>query len=57
MILGYSVIAVPTGIVSAEIANANAIANDIGSTRSCQNCGEEGHAANADFCKFCGSEL
>lgn len=55
MILGYAVIAVPTGIVSAELTRANESAelrND-----ACPSCGNDGHEPNASFCKHCGSEL
>ena len=52
MITGYSVIAVPTGIVSAEVATA-------GRTReqSCATCGSAAHAATARFCDACGEAL
>ena len=54
MILGYAVIAVPTGIVSSElIKEANASTN----TQACLNCGEDGHDDNANYCKFCGEDL
>lgn len=54
MILGYSIIAVPTGIVSAEIARE---VNRAVNTRCCPQCSLEGHDDNAGFCKHCGSEL
>lgn len=54
MILGYGIIAVPTGIVTAELANA---ANKEVSTQACKECSMEGHEVDADFCKFCGSKL
>jgi len=54
MILGYAVIAVPTGIVSSElIKEANASTN----TQACLNCGEDGHDDDANFCKYCGEDL
>jgi voltage-gated potassium channel len=52
MILGYSIIAVPTGIVSAEIARHRVV-----STQACPNCGSEGHSPGARFCKDCGSPM
>ncbi|QHE93800.1 ion transporter [Pandoraea fibrosis] len=55
MLLGYSVIAIPTGIMGAEIHSAmrkNAV-----TTRTCQQCLTEGHDADASYCKHCGSEL
>jgi voltage-gated potassium channel len=54
MILGYSIIAVPTGIVSVELANATRIAN---LARVCPACSKEGHEAGANFCNNCGSRL
>lgn len=55
MILGYGVIAVPTGIVTAEIVNDKP--SDSYSSQSCQACMKEGHDKDAEFCKFCGTEL
>jgi len=54
MILGYAIIAVPTGIYSAELARA--FKKDV-SNVACQNCGQEGHDIDADYCKFCGAQL
>jgi voltage-gated potassium channel len=56
MVLGYSIIAVPTGIVTAEIVET-AAASRRPTTRSCPNCLSEGHALRARFCKDCGAEL
>ncbi len=53
MIMGYAIIAVPTGIVSAEIANANR--DPI--SKECPSCKMRGHDWAAKFCKFCGSAL
>lgn len=53
MILGYGIIAVPTGIVSAELAKQPTISN----TQSCQNCGEANHANKAKHCHECGEKL
>ena len=53
MILGYSIIAVPTGIVTAEIAFA---AKDPEKQR-CIVCGKEGLAWDAKFCSSCGAKL
>lgn len=55
MILGYAIIAVPTGIVSVEIAQASRKQNV--STRSCSNCTLDGHDADAVHCKRCGAVL
>lgn len=53
MLLGYAVIAVPTGIVTMELVNAG---NNV-TTRSCTSCSQEGHDEDADYCKYCGEEL
>lgn len=55
MVLGYSVIAVPTGIVTAEIVES-AVAGKV-STRCCPACLTEGHVADARYCKDCGERL
>jgi len=54
MIMGYGVIAVPTGIVTAEL-----VAPVIGrvSTQACPDCGAEKHSYDAVHCKYCGTEL
>ena len=54
MILGYGIIAVPTGIVTVEIAGALKHSTR---TRACMECGAEDHADDADYCKFCGTKL
>jgi voltage-gated potassium channel len=54
MIIGYGIIAVPTGIVTVEIAQA---AGKHFSTRACPSCSAEGHDADARHCKYCGSRL
>jgi voltage-gated potassium channel len=53
MLLGYGVIAVPTGIVSAEMAKENFRKN----TQVCSNCGEDDHRDSAEFCHKCGNSL
>ena len=55
MILGYAVIAVPTGIVSAEFASQDNHKKNI--HHACINCSKEGHDDDAKFCKFCGEKL
>ncbi len=57
MILGYAVLAVPTGIVSAEIINSENIRNKKGNTQSCRYCGQEDHDNDAVYCKYCGESL
>ena len=55
MILGYAVIAVPTGIVTNELIQTKS-AEKI-STQVCENCSREGHDKDAIFCKYCGDSL
>lgn len=55
MIIGYAIIAVPTGIVSAELIK-EAKSGGI-STQACPQCSREGHDTDARHCKFCGSKL
>ena len=58
MILGYGVIAVPTGIVSAELATSGDTSSFAAlSTQSCKACLSESHDQDAQFCKYCGEEL
>ncbi len=55
MILGYSIIAIPTGIVSSEMSKT---ANEHHTnTQSCPNCLKDNHKENATFCYHCGSIL
>lgn len=54
MVLGYSFIIVPTGIVSAELAHTGAKKL---STQVCPECMREGHDVDAMHCKFCGGLL
>jgi voltage-gated potassium channel len=56
MILGYGIIAIPTGIVSSEMAKTadNKIHTN---TQACPNCGAENHKDGAEFCYNCGSKL
>jgi len=55
MIIGYGIIAVPTGIVSAEYVAAKKHENDEG--RSCPNCSAEIYRSDAEFCRRCGYDL
>jgi voltage-gated potassium channel len=55
MIAGYAILAVPTGIVTAEWAMRNQ--QRMVTTQSCPQCSSEGHDADATFCKHCGSAL
>ncbi len=54
MILGYGIIAVPTGIVTVELGKVSA--KKI-STEVCRFCSREGHEKDAVYCKFCGGKL
>lgn len=54
MILGYGIIAVPTGIVGAEYATSKLSKTN---TQSCFNCGEENHTDHAKVCHQCGYSL
>ncbi len=56
MILGYAIIAVPTGIVTAEIVDAAAADRPI-TTRHCPDCLSEGHLPDAKFCRDCGASM
>lgn len=53
MIIGYAIIAVPTGIVSVELAQVNKSVT----TQICPQCLKEGHDSDAVHCKFCGTKL
>lgn len=55
MITGYAVIAVPTGIFTAELSNA--MRNDGVLKQPCPCCPKAEHEANASFCSRCGSAL
>jgi voltage-gated potassium channel len=56
MILGYGIIAVPTGIVTTELIQATRRPEEI-SGQACPTCSAEGHPVGATFCFRCGSEL
>ncbi|MEZ6196019.1 MAG: ion transporter [Planctomycetota bacterium] len=53
MILGYGIIAVPTGIVGVEMTR---VARGV-SGQACPACGVEGHDIDARFCRICGQRL
>jgi voltage-gated potassium channel len=55
MIMGYGIIAVPTGIVSSEMVQLKR--QDMLSTQVCPHCMREGHDKDATFCKYCGGSL
>jgi voltage-gated potassium channel len=54
MVLGYSLIIIPTGIVGAEMAQHS---KKTLTTQVCPDCSKEGHDVDAKFCKFCGGKL
>ena len=54
MIMGYGLIAVPTGIVTVEVAGARKMKL---STQVCPQCASEGHDADAVYCKYCGAKI
>jgi hypothetical protein len=54
MILGYGILAVPTGIVTLELQRASAAPR---SGRKCPGCGSQAHEADASYCKYCGTQL
>ncbi len=54
MILGYAIIAIPTGIVSSELIKKEAINTN---TQSCPNCSYDDHKDDAEYCYHCGHNL
>jgi voltage-gated potassium channel len=53
MLCGYSIIAVPTGIITSEMARVRR-ANQ---RRKCPRCGADGHAADTRYCRICGEPM
>ena len=54
MITGYAIIAVPTGIYTAELTQVMRTRRD---ARGCLGCGKTGHELDAQFCRYCGDKL
>jgi len=54
VLTGYSIIAVPTGIVTMEMMEANKKDN---TTDACPGCGVHGHLLDAEYCRKCGERL
>jgi voltage-gated potassium channel len=54
MLTGYSIIAIPTGIFTAEIARE---INTASSNTRCNICERAGHHPDAEYCYHCGIEL
>ena len=53
MLIGYTIIAVPTGIVSATMVSEHKKLEK----RRCPRCNREGHDFEAQYCKYCGAKL
>jgi len=56
MIMGYAIIAVPTGIVTAELTSANSAAKSA-TNKSCSNCNENTLKEDFEFCPKCGASV
>lgn len=56
MMLGYAIIAVPTGIVTQEFLRKDKDGHLV-NTAVCKNCSAEGHELDAEYCKYCGYRL
>jgi voltage-gated potassium channel len=54
LILGYGIIAVPTGIVTVELAGTRK--SEV-TTQACPRCSRYGHDPDAVYCKFCSARL
>ena len=54
-IIGFGIIAVPTGIVTVELSQA--VKKAAASTQACPACGGEGHDTDAAYCKYCGARM
>ncbi|QSW89493.1 MULTISPECIES: ion transporter [Flavobacterium] len=57
MILGYGIIAVPTGIVTAEFAKKSLNNNSVNTKKTCKKCQAQVHFDSAKYCHECGTEL
>ncbi|MBX2973417.1 MAG: ion transporter [Flavobacteriales bacterium] len=53
MLLGYAIIAIPTGIVTVEMARQSRHAR----VKTCPGCGDRGHQDDARYCRLCGTAL
>lgn len=54
MVTSYAIIAIPTGIISAELLNEH---QRMKSARRCGNCERSGHETDAEYCRHCGAPL
>lgn len=57
MLMGYAIIAVPTGIVTSELANMKSSDGHDANRRACNACGTQTRANDAKFCRVCGESL
>lgn len=57
MILGYAIIAIPTGIITSEMSKDKSESELEVNSKSCRNCTAEKHHHNAEFCYKCGEKL
>ena len=58
MLMGYAIIAVPTGIVTSEMVQAeNERKETDASKRKCNECGKSGHEPHAKYCNNCGAKI
>lgn len=57
MIMGYGIIAVPTGIVSVEFSKQNKLFSVHTNTQACPNCNAQRHKDDAKYCYNCGNLL
>lgn len=57
MLAGYSIIAVPTGVFTVEMARASRSQSPRSPGRTCVSCAASGHDVDARFCKHCGAPL
>ena len=55
MVIGYAIIAIPTGIVTVELSRAGR-GREL-DARACPACGGDGHDRDAKYCKHCGADL
>ena len=57
MIIGYSIIAVPTGIITSELSQEVKRQNERSVRRRCPKCRKIGHEIEVNYCHICGTEL
>ncbi len=57
MLMGYAIIAVPTGIVGFEVQRSMKFFQERDASRACPGCGVQGHDEDARYCKGCGERL